>query len=564
MYVSELQRSSRPPIMGQDSPVNAAHPGDCLEKNDPGNWVDRRSRRRQVQSSRCRQRLPTWPQLSAGCGMISHMGSPLVPLPPSRRPRLRPLHWTWVLLSAVAVVIVGAGVGWWLWRQADGLAAADLARARADAIRTGLTAAGGTGAALALLLAVRRQRSTEVALDLTDIDLAQKKQAALDAAHDAGERRITDLYTKAAEQLGSDKPAVRLAGVFALERLAQGAPELRQTVVDLLCAYIRMPPSDGKGPRSNTTNGSRSRLSSRVAGHRQKLGASTESRTASNNVGEIDVRAAVRDVLLRHLRYLKKNNRGLRFEDKYSQANGAHWDGIRLDLSNTTLTDWDLTACRISAGTFTHTTFAGCCSFELADFTGDVDFTDSTFLADMSFYKAKIGGTADFSGATFHEDAHFEDLDASDGTLYFEESVFEGMTWFDDANIHYSDFRHATFLREFYANRVRFGSVYFYGVTFTIKARFEGSTFCGRATITNDIAILDGTRITKIDRRPFQMWPPSYTVEAQPDGSGVLERRHDWKSGTSRSERPTLRSLLDNAQGQESIGTAPDDPGSSA
>jgi hypothetical protein len=317
--------------------------------------------------------------------MICHMGSPLVPLPPFRPPRLRPLHWRWVLLSAVAVVIVGAGVGWLLWRQADGLAAADLARARADAMRTGLTAAGGTGAALALLLAVRRQRSTEVALDLTDIDLAQKKQVAADAAHDATERRITDLYTKAAEQLGSDKAAVRLAGVFALERLAQAAPELRQTVVDLLCAYIRMLPSASKESRSNTTNGSRSRLNSKVAGHRQTLGSPTDTRTASTHAGEINVRTAVRDVLLRHLRYLEKNNRGLRLEEKYSQTNGEHWGEIRLDLSNITLTDWDFTACRISAGTFAYTTFAGCCDFTLADFTGDVDFTGSTFLANTSF-----------------------------------------------------------------------------------------------------------------------------------------------------------------------------------
>lgn len=466
-------------------------------------------------------------------------------------------------MSAVAVVIVGAGVGWLLWRQADGLATADLARARADAIRTGLTAAGGTGAALALLLAVRRQRSTEVALDLTDIDLAQKKQAAADAAHDATERRITDLYTKAAEQLGSDKATVQLAGVFALERLAQAAPELRQTVVDLLCAYIRMPPSASKESGNNTANGSPSRQNSKVAGRRQKLGSPTETRTALTNVGEIDVRTAVRDVLLRHLRYLKRNNSGLRLEDKFSQENKEHWGEIRLDLSNTTLTDWDLTACRISAGTFAHTTFAGCCEFTLADFAGDVDFTGSTFLADASFYKARIEGTADFSDATFREDAHFENVDASDGTLYFEGSVFEGMTWFDDADIRYADFHKAAFLRECYLNRVRFGSVSFYGVTFTIKARFEGSIFCGPATVTSDLAILGGARITKMNRR-LQTWPPSYTVEAQPDGSGILERKHDWKPGTAPSERPTLRSLLSNVQGQGLTGTAHDDPDSSA
>jgi hypothetical protein len=53
--------------------------------------------------------------------------------------------------------------------------------------------------------------------------------------------RVTDLYTKAADQLGSEKAPVRLAGMYALERLAQSTPEQRQTIVNVLCAYLRMP-----------------------------------------------------------------------------------------------------------------------------------------------------------------------------------------------------------------------------------------------------------------------------------------------------------------------------------
>jgi hypothetical protein len=63
----------------------------------------------------------------------------------------------------------------------------------------------------------------------------------LHTERDATERRITELYTKAADQLGSDKAPVRLAGLHALERLAQNTPEQRQTIVDVICAYLRMP-----------------------------------------------------------------------------------------------------------------------------------------------------------------------------------------------------------------------------------------------------------------------------------------------------------------------------------
>jgi hypothetical protein len=51
---------------------------------------------------------------------------------------------------------------------------------------------------------IRRQHHQEIATDLTD--------------RDATERRITELYTKAVEQLGNDKTPVRLGGLYALER----------------------------------------------------------------------------------------------------------------------------------------------------------------------------------------------------------------------------------------------------------------------------------------------------------------------------------------------------------
>ncbi len=88
---------------------------------------------------------------------------------------------------------------------------------------------------MALLLTARRQRYTELTLVHT--------------TRDATERRITELYTKAADQLGSDKAPVRLAGLYALERLAHSTVEHRQTIVDVICAYLRMPYTP---PRSST------------------------------------------------------------------------------------------------------------------------------------------------------------------------------------------------------------------------------------------------------------------------------------------------------------------------
>jgi uncharacterized membrane-anchored protein YhcB (DUF1043 family) len=54
-------------------------------------------------------------------------------------------------------------------------------------------------------------------------------------------RTLNDRFTTAAEQLGSEKPAVQLAGVYAMAGLADDWEENRQTCVDVLCAYLRMP-----------------------------------------------------------------------------------------------------------------------------------------------------------------------------------------------------------------------------------------------------------------------------------------------------------------------------------
>jgi hypothetical protein len=63
-------------------------------------------------------------------------------------------------------------------------------------------------------------------------------------------RALNERFATAAEQLGSDKPPeVQLAGVYAMAGLADDWPENRQTCVDVLCAYLRLPykPDSSKG-----------------------------------------------------------------------------------------------------------------------------------------------------------------------------------------------------------------------------------------------------------------------------------------------------------------------------
>ena len=53
------------------------------------------------------------------------------------------------------------------------------------------------------------------------------------------QRRITESFAKAMEQLGSDKLEVRLGGIYALERISQESPQDHWTVMENLTAFVR-------------------------------------------------------------------------------------------------------------------------------------------------------------------------------------------------------------------------------------------------------------------------------------------------------------------------------------
>lgn len=53
------------------------------------------------------------------------------------------------------------------------------------------------------------------------------------------QRRITESFSKAIEQLGSDKLEVRLGGIYSLERISKESPDDYWTVMENLTAFVR-------------------------------------------------------------------------------------------------------------------------------------------------------------------------------------------------------------------------------------------------------------------------------------------------------------------------------------
>lgn len=96
----------------------------------------------------------------------------------------------WAIWLGLVVVVLIGGVAAWVLVSTFG-SGNTQDKIRLEAIKLAGTIAVGTGGVAALLLTARRQHTTE-------LDLVQK-------GHDADERRVTELYTAAAQQLASDK-----------------------------------------------------------------------------------------------------------------------------------------------------------------------------------------------------------------------------------------------------------------------------------------------------------------------------------------------------------------------
>jgi uncharacterized protein YjbI with pentapeptide repeats len=299
-----------------------------------------------------------------------------------------------------------------------------------DVLKVALAVAAGIGGAVALVVAYRRQRHTEV--------------------DDVGRR---SRYSSAAQQLGDPQPAVRLAGVYAMAHLADEWAEQRQQCVDVLCAYLRLPwAGDPTQVEPNTT----------TTEHTWPDGAGQRkvTKTYSGRAGEREVRQTLVRVIASHLR-----------PDTGSITGSAiSWSDLDIDLTNAALPDAD----------FSNANFHGQASFRHAAFLGPSSFRRARFSGHASFVGARFSGGAIFEGARFSEAASFRGAQFS-GMASFGRARFSGGAIFEVAQ-----FSEAASFGEaqFYADAF-FGGAQFSGPAAFGNARFSARSFFGGAQFSS-------------------------------------------------------------------------------
>ena len=219
----------------------------------------------------------------------------------------RNVQW---LIGAFAGVVLAVAVVWVLFVPVtDSLAHHDVGSARAPSLQTArdaargrfLTLGAGLFAAGALVFTARNFTLSRRTVELTRRTFELTEQG-----------QVTDRYTKAIEQLGSDKLDVRIGGIYALERVARDSARDHPTVMEVLIAFIRehshdqSPPPDPVGREQERSIRADVQAAVTVVGRRdaerdtQRIDLTRADLTGANLDGADLTGADLRGVILTH------------------------------------------------------------------------------------------------------------------------------------------------------------------------------------------------------------------------------------------------------------------------
>lgn len=242
---------------------------------------------------------------------------------------------------------------------------------RLDVAKTALTVTAGLGAVGALLVGYRKQRADEV---------AQLREQ--DKLH-------TERFMAASIQLGNEKAAVRLAGAYAIFRVADDSDRDRDMCLNTLAGYLRM-------ARPNETS-----------------------------IQETTEDSAVREAILDGI------------TQRISVGNyRSPWVNGMLDLSGTTLPYLYLRGVQLDrTAYFSQTTFEDEVKITNLE-CPEAFFRDCVFRGAVEVHLEHSYAKLDFTGATFLNDFIYKSNFRSIGVLSLKDVVFKGrcIVVIEDAN----------------------------------------------------------------------------------------------------------------------------------
>ncbi|MFJ8230538.1 pentapeptide repeat-containing protein [Streptomyces sp. NPDC094448] len=228
-----------------------------------------------------------------------------------------------------------------------------------EVAKTALTVVAGCGAVAALYVAYRKQRNEEA------------------NSNRERDRLFTDRFTMAAEQLGHEAAAVRLAGMYALARIADDSERDRETCMNVICAYLRMP---------------------------------YEALSSPVDRAEGNVRLAAQRLLEERLR-----------------PNHPHfWKNADVDLSGASLDSASFGRAVFQKAVFIRAQFHGNTIFGVAQFEWRTWFDEAVFHDRVWFGHSRFKEQVSFTDAKFHSSALFVSASFEHASVKFDRVLFGG------------------------------------------------------------------------------------------------------------------------------------------
>lgn len=331
-------------------------------------------------------------------------------------PQLSAKHVTWSGVAGI-LIVVAAGAITYLFTKPHG------SSQWADVIRSIVLAVAAMGAFPAAYVAYRKQRFTEADHRLEQDKEDRRRDELTEETSRADRKDFNDRFTTAAQQIGSDTAPVRLAGVYAMAQLADewGRLDLaqRQTCINVLCAYLRMPWPAAQASLPVEPTSSRLR----------------------------DEETRVREAILR-----------VTGEHIHKDRATDHWhDNV-----------FDLTGAELPVLDFQGAIFGARFVANQATFVQDAGFDGATFAQGAGFAGATFGEYALVADATFAGDAWFGGVTFTRAAV-FNEASFEASAVFDGAA-----FADVLFTDVTFAAAARFD-----GAKFAGDAGFDGALVSG-------------------------------------------------------------------------------------
>lgn len=275
-------------------------------------------------------------------------------------------------------------------------------------------------------------------------------------------RGLRDRFTTIAGQLADPASAVRTAGVYAMEALAndwlvRGNKSEAQACINVLCSYVRTPyaPPQGRG-QDQTSSIVRNTLTDRIVEEHYEY--------------RLDDREIRQSIILTIVAHLKSDSE-VKWSDLDFDFTGAYLDNA--DFSNAIFNkrvSFERAELLGLSTRFDYVTFASSARFDGAQFYSDLTTFD---------YAKFLGRYNNFSDAKFgskHNRFDRVEFASADGITNFTDSEFGG----EDTSFESTQFksRNTLFVRaKLHSARSWFADATFDGS----MTSFQGSTFIGEA-----------------------------------------------------------------------------------